>query len=198
MRAQRRGEGAAARAQQGAPEGRRPVVARERGARRGTPLGEEGLGPLGQGAATGGTSAAQEVEGRGGTLLAQRAPAGPRRGRAAEGAARAIEGALPGRGRAVQGAVGVRLQVERGARGRRPALRGQRAVVQSRGALGASERGVCAVGGRLSGGPAAAEGVKDRAGAVPGQLWGGLDIEGSKETLVEALVGDQKRSSKIN
>lgn len=170
MSAQRRSEGAASCAHQGAPKGRRRVIGGW-GSWRGSALGEEHLGPLGQGAATRRAGATQEVEGRGRTLLAERALAGPWGGRTAERAACTIKGTGPGRGRAFQTAVAVRLQVERGARRRRPALRGQRAVgEQSRGALGASERGVCAVAGRLPGGPAAAEGLRDRAGAVPGQL----------------------------
>lgn len=73
------------------------------------------MGPFSQGATTGGTGAAQEVEGRGGALLAEWARARPWGGRTAEGAACAIEGAGPRRGRAVQAAVAVWLQVERGA-----------------------------------------------------------------------------------
>ena len=114
LRAQRWGEGADARAQQGAPKGSRRIVGCGRGARRGPALGKEGLGPFGQGADTGRADTAQEVKGRGGTLLSERA--GARGRRTAEGAACSIEGAGPGRGRAVRAAVGIRLQVELGAR----------------------------------------------------------------------------------
>lgn len=198
LSSQRRGEGAAARAQQGDTEGGRCIVGGG-GARRGPALREENLGPLGQGAAPRGAGAGQQVEGRRGTLLAVGARAGPWGRRTTQGAASAVVGTGPGRGRAVQAAVGVRLQVDGGARGRRPALRGQRAVgEQSRGALRAAKRGVRAVAGRLPGGPAAAEGLWDRAGAVPGQLGRDRDIEGSKETLLEGWEegkGEHRKST---
>lgn len=58
LSSQRRGEGAAARAQQGDSKGGWCIKG-GRGARRGPALREENLGPLGQGAATGGAGAGQ-------------------------------------------------------------------------------------------------------------------------------------------
>lgn len=95
LSAQRRSEGAASCAHQGAPKGSRRVVGGW-GTRRGSALWEEHLGPLRQGAATRRAGAAQVVEGRGGTLLAERALAGPWGGRTAERAACAIKGTGPG------------------------------------------------------------------------------------------------------